>query len=125
MRVALALVLCACTNPTPPASPTLAGASGPAITRVDPAAQPVLDKWAKAMGGREAIAALGAVHGKGSIEKGGIVGTIEMWQTPRGERREITELGLLRTMRVFDGTRGWLVDRNGEVRELAGWELDE
>jgi predicted aspartyl protease len=26
---------------------------------------------------------------------------------------------------VFDGTKGWLVDRNREVRELAGWEIDE
>jgi len=28
-------------------------------------------------------------------------------------------------VRVFDGTQGWLVDRNQDVRELAGYELDD
>ena len=31
----------------------------------------------------------------------------------------------LHELRVFDGTRGWLVDRNGEVRDLDGFELDD
>ena len=126
-RALLLLAICACTNPTPlaPVKPTTVTASGPTLTRVNPDAQPVLDAWADAMGGREAIAALGAIHAKGSYEKGGMIGTIEVWITPRGERREEITLGVLREVRVFDGTRGWLVDRNREVRELAGFELDD
>jgi hypothetical protein len=124
LRTAFVLAAVACTNPTPTrgTSPVSGGA---AITSIAPAAQPLVDAWADAVGGRAAIAALGTVHGKGTYEKGGIVGTLEVWQTPRGERRETVELGFVKTTRVFDGTRGWLVDRNREVRELAGWEIDE
>jgi predicted aspartyl protease len=118
--------IAACTNPnttSPVTTPSLE--SGAQVTTVAPDAAPILDAWAKAAGGRERIAMLGALHGKGSYEKGGIVGTIELWQTPRGERRETVTLHVVTTTRVFDGSRGWLVDRNREVRELAGWEIDE
>jgi predicted aspartyl protease len=116
----------ACTNPSPgaqgPNAPTM---HGPPIVKVGPDAEVLLDAWAKAMGGRDALDALGAVHGKGSYEKGGMRGTIELWVTPRGERREEITLGPLHEARVFDGTQGWLVDRNGDVRELAGYELED
>jgi predicted aspartyl protease len=95
------------------------------LARLAPDALPLLDAWATALGGRDAIAALDVVHGKGTYELGGVRGTIEYWQTARGERREEIVLGPLRTVRVFDGKRGWLVDRNREVRELATFELDD
>jgi hypothetical protein len=125
LRTAILIAAIGCTTtPTRGTSPA-AASSGSAITSVAPAAQPLVDAWAEAVGGRAAIAALGTVHGHGTYEKGGIVGTIDVWQSPRGERRETVELGFVKTTRVFDGTRGWLVDRNREVRELAGWEIDE
>lgn len=92
---------------------------------VDPAAHAIVDAWAKAIGGRERIGKLGAVHVRGAYTKGGITGTIDLWETARGERREDVTLGFLHELRVFDGTRGWLVDRNGEVRDLDGFELDD
>lgn len=125
LRAAIVIAAVGCTNPTPTRVTSPAMVSGAAVTSVATAAQPVVDAWADAVGGRAAIVALGTVHGKGTYEKGGIVGTIEVWQTPRGERRETIELGFVKTTRVFDGSRGWLVDRNREVRELAGWEIDE
>lgn len=125
-RAALLLALVACTNPTPaPRAPTTFVASGPPLAVVAPDAQPILDAWATAMGGRDAIASFGALHAKGAYEKGGMRGTIELWVTPRGERREEIVLGPLREVRVFDGQQGWLVDRNRDVRELAGFELDD
>lgn len=121
-----ALVACAPT-PTPRAQTpaTTVVVSGPPLATVAPDAQAILDDWANAMGGREAVAAVGAIHAKGTYEKGGMSGTIELWITPRGERREEIALGPLKEVRVFDGTQGWLVDRNREVRELAGFELDD
>jgi hypothetical protein len=92
---------------------------------VDHGAQPLIDAWAAAIGGRDKIAALGALHIRGSYEKGGITGTIDLWETPRGERREELQQAFLHELRVFDGTRGWFVDRNGEVRDLDGFELDD
>jgi len=123
LRAAIVIAAVGCTNPTPRTTSTIVTTSG--MTSVAPAAQPLVDAWAKAIGGRAAIGALGTMHGKGTYEKGGVIGTIELWQSPRGERRETIELGFVKTTRIFDGTRGWLVDRNREVRELAGWEIDE
>jgi len=122
----LLAIVAACTNPTPaPHAPTTFVAHAAPLTTVAPDAGPILDAWATAMGGRDALEALGAVHGKGSYEKGGMTGTIEVWVSPRGERREEIFLGPLHEVRVFDGTQGWLVDRNRYVRELAGFELDD
>jgi predicted aspartyl protease len=128
MRLALTALatLVACTNPTPIAKQqptTTVVVHGPPIVSVGPDVQPLLDAWADAMGGRDALESLGAIHAKGSYEKGGMTGTIELWITPRGERREEIVLGPLRELRVFDGTQGWLVDRNRDVRELAGFEI--
>jgi len=95
------------------------------ITLVGADAQPVVDAWANAVGGVTAIERLGAWHAKGTLTKGGVTGTIEQFQSPTGARKEILELGFLREERIYDGTRGWLVDRNREVRELAGFELDD
>lgn len=124
--LASAVALSACVNPAPkPAAPVIVTSGGATVVRVTTDAQPFVDAWAAALGGRPAISALGAIHGKGSYERGGVRGTIEIWETPRGERREVIEQGFLREVRIFDGTRGWLVDRNREVRELAGFEVDD
>ncbi|HEY5951232.1 MAG TPA: retropepsin-like aspartic protease [Kofleriaceae bacterium] len=125
---AVLLALVACTNPNPPShapATTMATAHGAAVAKIDPSANEILDAWASAMGGRDAIDALGALHAKGTYEKGGISGTIELFVTPRGERREEIFLGPIHEVRVFDGTQGWLVDRNRYVRDLAGYELDD
>jgi hypothetical protein len=118
-RVALALATVAACS-APPVQPRLAPA-----TAVDRAAAPLVDAWAAAIGGRAKLAALGALHIRGSYTKGGLTGTIDLWETPRGERREEVQQAFLHELRVFDGTRGWFVDRNGEVRDLDGFELDD
>lgn len=88
-------------------------------------ARPMIEAWATAVGGRDRIAATGTTHLSGTFAKGGLTGTIEMWESPRGERREDLTLAFLHETRIFDGTHGWLVDRNGEIRALAGFELDD
>ena len=116
---AVLLVLAACSG-----APAARAPEAPVEFR-DPQAHAIVDAWAKAIGGRERIAKLDAVHVRGAYTKGGITGTIDLWETARGERREDITLGFLHELRVFDGTRGWLVDRNGEVRDLDGFELDD
>jgi hypothetical protein len=124
-RAALLLAIAACSSSAPAPRAPVPVASAPAITIVAPDATPLVDAWASAVGGREALRALGALHARGTYEEGGMHGTIDLWITPRGERREEIVLGPLREVRVFDGTHGWLVDRNRDVRELAGFELDD
>ena len=95
------------------------------IAVIDPSARTLLDAWATSIGGRDKLAALGTLHLRGRYTKGGVTGTIDLWETPHGERREELQLAFLHELRVFDGARGWLVDRNGEVRDLDGFELDD
>jgi predicted aspartyl protease len=98
---------------------------GPALAMIDAAAQPALDAWAHAIGGRAAIARAQVIHTRGRIERGGIAGTTETWTTARGEHREDTVLAdFLPETDIFDGERGWYVDRNRWVRPLAGVELE-
>lgn len=124
-RAALLLAIAACSSSAPIARAPAPATAAPTITNVAPDAAPLVDAWAAAVGGRDALRALGALHATGSYEEGGLTGTIDLWITPRGERREEIVLGPLREVRVFDGTHGWLVDRNRDVRELAGFELDD
>lgn len=129
LAVLLAIVVgTGCGGPAPvartPAAPTApVVVHGSPLVTIAPDAQEILDAWANAMGGRDALESIGAVFAKGTYAKGGMTGTIELWITPSGERREEIVLGPLREIRVFDGTQGWLVDRNREVRELAGFEI--
>ena len=76
--LALLLALSAC---PPPATKTAAPAptySGPTITLVSPDAQDLVDAWATAVGGRAAISDAPAIYLSGSIEKGGLRGTVEL-----------------------------------------------
>jgi hypothetical protein len=97
----------------------------PPQAAIAPQALPALDAWAQAVGGRDRLAGYTAWHARGVIKKGGLTGRYEMWATARGEIRAVTELGIIREVHVFDGTHGWLVDRNREVRDLDGVELDD
>lgn len=101
------------------------GSGGPTVSKVGIDAAPFVDAWAAAIGGRPALSRISAIHGKGTYERGNVRGTIEVWETSSGQRREEIVQGPLHELRVFDGTQGWLVDRNGEVRELAGFEIDD
>jgi hypothetical protein len=122
----LVAALVACRPATPPSTGGVKQlAARPTRTIVAADARPIVDAWADALGGRTALENLGDWHAKGSYRRGGVDGTIELYQSATGARREILVLGFLREERVFDGERGWLVDRNREVRELGGFELDD
>jgi hypothetical protein len=89
-------------------------------------AAPLLDAWATAAGGRDALSRLAAVQITGTLELGGLTGEFATWETARGERRYDETLGAAgRTTDVFDGARGWEVDRNRQVRALDGVDLED
>lgn len=84
----------------------------------------VLDRWAAALGGRERLEKLRAIHTQGSIETGGIRGTYERWSTSRGEFRMAIDLsGAIRQLTIFDGKQGWAMDSSGSVHDLSGGNL--
>jgi hypothetical protein len=98
----IALLLIACQGKAPP-PPTLV---------VAPDAQPLVDAWLAALGGREL-----AYHVKGDGD--------ELWISPHGGVREVVEHDGVHEVRVFDGTRAWIVDDDGESRELSPREGQE
>jgi hypothetical protein len=114
---AVVVALTAC-HPAPP--------RGPALATIDPAAQALLDAWADAAGGRDALARITHTHVRAHVHRGGLDGVVETWSDSTGRVREDLVLGgFLRDTTIFDGVHGWDVDRNGWVRALAGVELED
>ena len=93
--------------------------SGATLTREE-----VLDRWAVALGGRENLEKVRAIHLQGSVETGGMKGTFDRWSTWRGEFRMALDLaGAIRQVTIFDGREGWVMDSSGAVHELSGGNL--
>jgi predicted aspartyl protease len=114
----LLLVAAACGTRVVPAPP-------PDRTTVAAEAQPLLDAWATAIGGRDRLAAIQIVHQLGRLESQGLSGRYQSWVTASGERREQAELdGVERWITVVaQSGEAWHADRNGKVRPLDGVEL--
>ena len=96
-------------------------------TTVAAEAQPLLDGWARALGGRDRLAAIQVVHQIGRLESQGLSGSYRSWATAAGERREEVELdGVERWVTVVAPSgEVWHADRNGKVRALDGAEQAE
>jgi hypothetical protein len=87
------------------------------------ASQP-LQRWAQALGGLERLRQIEAIYIRFRVEMGGLAGTLEMWSTTQGQHREALDLaGVYKNLTVVDRDRGWVLDQNGKVQELAGLEL--
>src|SRR5262245_60971360 len=80
MKALLIAVFAAC-GATPQTSSPAAPTTSPHATQaaIQPDAAALVDAWSSALGSRDAQDVLGALHAKGSYEKGGVVGTIEVW----------------------------------------------
>ena len=81
----------------------------------------VLERWAQALGGRENLQNLSAIHISGTIETGGLKGSYERWATSQGQLRTAVDLsGAYRQITVFDGHAAWMRDTSGTVHEVSG-----
>ena len=115
--LSVCLVACGAATPAAPATPVQA-------TVVAGDAAPLLDAWATAAGGRDRLARIDRIELTGTLEVGGLTGRFTTWETARGERRHEETLGAAGgSIDVFDGVRGWLIDRNHKVRATDGSEL--
>lgn len=91
--------------------------------RVDPAARPLLDAWAEALGGRDRIANLGPIHETGTCTFGEVDGTFEVFTTPRGQLHFGVRVGGGANFTMFDGARAWSLN-GSQVTELVGPEVE-
>jgi hypothetical protein len=85
-------------------------------------ANEALDRWAKALGGKDNLRKVTGMYVKAVIVVAGQVGTMENWQTAKGQYKTIVSLGDNEFVTVCDGHAGWS-SRNGTVADLEGDSL--
>ena len=86
----------------------------------------ILSRVAQALGGVEKLRAVENIYMRGKVEVSGLSGTVDDWQTARGQHRQIVDLGeVYKQTTIFDGTRGWVVDKNNQTSDLAGVSLEK
>lgn len=82
----------------------------------------VLDRWLTALGGKDKLRAVKTMYVKAVIVNAGQIGTLENWQTARGEYKTTVSLGDHEFVTVCDGRSGWAA-RDGAVQDLDGDSL--
>ncbi len=86
----------------------------------------ILSKHMEALGGKEALKAQrNAVAESEIIVPGGLTGTHKSYFKYPNKLRNEMDLKIMTSLTVYDGEKGWVRDPNGQVRELAGMELEE
>lgn len=83
-----------------------------------------LDRWAKAVGGRDKIAAIRSIYREATIEIGGFTGSIKVWHTAEGKYRKEENVAAFSSIETFDGTNGTVKQGDGPPRPVAGHELE-
>ena len=107
-------------------APKADGAKTDAKPAALPAVDDILDKYVKAIGGKEAIQKITSRTVKGSfeIEAMNMSGTLEMFaKAPNKNAMKIDLPGVGMVYNVFDGLKGWDSNPMTGLRELAGEEL--
>jgi hypothetical protein len=113
------------TDPSKPdPKPVATTPAKPAVAT--PTVDEILDKYVKAIGGKEAIEKVTSRVEKGTFELPtfGASGTLETFaKAPNKTAMTIEIGGFGKVESVFDGTKGWSADPQSGLRELSGAEL--
>lgn len=80
----------------------------------------VLERWLKALGGRDKLAAVHSMYVKAIVVSNGQIGTLENWQTADGKYKATVSLGDHEFTTVCDGQTGWAAGDGGGAEDLAG-----
>jgi len=81
-----------------------------------------VERWAKAVGGRDKVAAIKTIYREGTIEAGPFQGTIKVWHTADGKYRKEEQVAMFSSVEICDGTNVSL-RKGAEPQKLAGDEL--
>jgi len=86
----------------------------------------ILNKHMQALGGEEALKAeTNSVVEFETTIPGGLTGKYKSYFKYPNKLRTEMDLKVMKYLTVYDGEKGWVQDANGQVRELAGMELEE
>ena len=88
--------------------------------------QEILSKHMQALGGEEALKAQkNSITNADVFVPGGLSGKVKIFFKYPDKLRSETDLKIMKELSVYDGDKGWVQDANGQVRQLAGMELEE
>lgn len=82
-----------------------------------------IERWAKAVGGREKIAAIKSVYREATLEFGQLRGTIKVWHTADGKYRKEEQIATFSVTEVFDGVKGTVQQGAEAPRPMTAAEL--
>src|SRR5512132_584639 len=84
-----------------------------------------VERWAKAVGGRERLAAVRAVYREATIQVAGFEGSIKAWHTAEGKYRKEEQIGPMSSVETFDGVSGVVVKGSDPARaqRITGADL--
>ncbi len=100
------------------------GAAVPAVPAL-PSAEQILDKYAQAIGGADALQKISSRVEKGKATVfGGRQVPVEILTKAPGKRSSIMHLPMGDNTAIFDGATAWMSNPGRPVRELGGGELD-
>lgn len=86
----------------------------------------ILSKHMQALGGEEALKAeRNSVAELEMIVPGGLTGKLKSYFKYPNKLRLEMDLKIMKSLTIYDGEKGWIQDANGQVRELAGMELED
>lgn len=88
------------------------------------AAEPLVDRWAAALGGRDKIAALKAVYREATLQVGSYQGTIKVWHTADGRYRKEEKVAAFSNTETFDGSKGMIQQGLTAARPMTDAELE-
>ncbi len=86
----------------------------------------ILSKHIQALGGEKVLKAQrNSVVEFEIIVPGGLTGKYKSYFKYPNKLRSEMDLKIMKSLTVYDGEKGWIQDPNGQVRELAGMELED
>lgn len=86
-------------------------------------AQPLIDRWAKAAGGRDKVGAIRSLYREAKVEIGEYSGSIKVWHTADGKYRKEEQVATFSVVETFDGTNGTVQQGGAAVRPMSAAEL--
>ena len=113
---------------TPATAPAAASAAAPKSTAPLPEARTLLDRYAKAVGGRDALAKHSSMHQTAVLEFAGAGIKADLHIFTAKPNRMLTRMtipGMGDISRGYDGTTGWSIEPTSGPMILGGKQLDQ
>ena len=82
-----------------------------------------IERWARAVGGREKVAAIKSIYREGTIEYAGAQGTIRVWHTADGKYRKEEKVANYSLIETFDGVNGVIQQGDAPPHKMTEDEL--